>query len=418
MTPDTSFQGITQRYFGWRHDNAEIRVGNYYANFNRGMILRAYEAEDIQIDKNIDGAWGSYGSRWFNLEMLTGKILLAEDQPFKPLIRHRRNSISGARAELTPIDNFRIGAGAVRYGEKNTFLNTTEYVNAWEITGGFNYGILDLFGNYARQSGARGFELARFELEEGDGTYLTAGISTSIIGIAAEYKNYYNMGLDFNAPPAANHRNQSANAVFGASSGANERGFQISTFISPIEDWTLEIDVAQAQERPDPVTGHARQKLYNNFYELRGYIGRHNVILNYERTDMGFEGLEHLPYGEVTYYVNDNSTITATVQIRKFEKQRLTKAKDDWNEIDYSITLNYSYSLAFTVFGGFTSEEFGDRQEPFPKRSGAVSVNIRYREHDLNLFYGDQRGGFVCTEGACREVPPFRGFKLTLVSRF
>ncbi|MBD3168144.1 MAG: hypothetical protein GF307_01590 [candidate division Zixibacteria bacterium] len=415
---DTSYEGITQRYFGWRHDNAEIRLGNYYANFNRGMILRAYEAEDIQVDKNIYGAWGSYSGRFYNFELLSGKILLADNQAITPLIRHRRNTVTGARAELTPIYNFRVGAGAVRYEEKDPFIDETYYTNAWEIIGGFNYGIFDFYGNYARQNGTRGFSLGRFDLEEGDGTYLTAGISTSLIGIAAEYKNYYNLGMAFNAPPAANHRNQSPNTVSGGLNGANDRGFQISTFLSPFDNWTFQADVAQSQERPDPETGHARAILYNNFYEVRGYIGRHNVILNYERTDMGFEGLEHLPYGEITYYLNDRSTVTATGQVRKYENQRKSKGKDDWNEIDYSVTLNYSYSLSITVSGGFTSEEFTQFDDPFPSRSGAVSVNIRYGEHDLNIFYGDQRGGFVCTEGACREVPPFRGMKMILVSRF
>ena len=83
--------------------------------------------------------------------------------------------------------------------------------------------------------------------------------------------------------------------------------------------------------------------MYNNFYEARGNIGRHIIIANYERTDMGSEGLEHLPYGELTVYLNDENTITATGQVKKYENIRLARGKDDFNEIDYSISFSHSY---------------------------------------------------------------------------
>ena len=38
--------------------------------------------------------------------------------------------------------------------------------------------------------------------------------------------------------------------------------------------------------------------------------------------------------------------------------------------------------------------------------------------HKLVLFYGDERGGLVCSSGSCRPVKPFSGFKLGLESWF
>ncbi|MCP4631528.1 MAG: hypothetical protein GY855_01270, partial [candidate division Zixibacteria bacterium] len=349
---DSSYSGISQRYFGWTDGNAEIRVGNYYANFNRGLILRAFESEDIQVDKNIDGVWTSYSGDMYNFEALHGRISLSDNSAITPLIKHRRNTLTGARGELTPFRQFRIGGGAVRYREKDPFFGEISYTNAWEVVTGANFGPLDFYANYCQQNGTEGYRLARFDLEEGDGTYLSGSFSTSLIGIAAEYKNYYNMALDFNSPPSANHRNQAPNIQ---GSGTNDRGFQISLFLSPFENWSFEADIAQSQERPDPVTGHSHEIIYNNFYEARGYIGRHIVIVNYERTEMGFEGLEHLPYGELTVYLNDDNTVTATGQVKKYEKMRMPRGKDDFNEIDYSISFSHSYFLTLTAMGGFTS---------------------------------------------------------------
>ncbi|GEM_PF-1389187 len=415
-TGDTSYEGITQRYFGWTDGNAEIRLGNYYANFNRGLILRAYENQDVQIDKNLDGVWASYRGNKFNLEALNGKILLSENILLSPLIRTRENDIVAFRGELTPISNISFGGAALRYKKKNSFTSEIEYTNAQEITAGLTYGPFDFYADYGRQEGNEGFYIGRPDLKTGDATYLTASFSTGLFGISAEYKNYYNMALDFNAPPSANHRDQSPNALW-AQSGANDRGFQVSLFFAPLNNWTVEADIAQSGERPDEY-GHIQQKIFNNFYEVRGYIGRNILILNYERTDTGVEGLEQLPYGEFTYYLDDDNTITLTGQVRKLERIRDLFGKDDYNETDYSISFSHSYFLSITVYGGFTSEEFQPWEQSFPKRSGAISLGLRYGEHDLNIFYGDQRGGFVCTEGACREVPPFRGLKITLVSRF
>ncbi len=412
---DTSFQGITQRYFGWTDGNAEVRVGNYYASFNKGLILRSYESEDVQIDRNIEGIWGRYRAEKYNFEALTGKILLQNPLAQSPLIRDRNNDIVGFRGELTPIRQVRFGGAALRYTENDPLFGTS-HTNAQEVAFGFTHGVFDLYANYARQQGTTSLGLMRFDgLDEGDGAYITAAISTGLIGIAAEYKNYYNMGLDINAPPAANHRNQSANAFTGAN-GADERGFQISTFFAPFGSWTFEASVAQSSQRPDSETGHAAHYIYNNFYEARGYIGRHILIFNYERADMGLEGIEHLPYGEFTYYIDNENTITMTGQVKKYEK--VISGKPDYNETDFSIAFSHSYFITLTLFGGFTSEEFSEREEGFPERSGAISLSLRYGEHDLNIFYGDQRGGFVCAEGTCREVPPFRGLKTTLVSRF
>jgi len=158
--------------------------------------------------------------------------------------------------------------------------------------------------------------------------------------------------------------------------------------------------------------------MYNNFYEARGYVGRHIIIANYEYVDLGVEGVEHLPHGEATIYLNSENTLTLTGQVKKSENMRIIYDKPDYHETDYSISFSRSYFLTVTVFGGFTSQKFNQYEQSFPERSGAISFNLRYGQHDLNIFFGDQRGGFVCTEGACRLVPPFRGLKTTLISRF
>ena len=57
---------------GNAEEGGEITVGNYYALFGRGMILKSYEDRNIRIDNNLLGVklTGRYGG--FILNALTG----------------------------------------------------------------------------------------------------------------------------------------------------------------------------------------------------------------------------------------------------------------------------------------------------------------------------------------------------------
>ena len=46
-----------------------------------------------------------------------------------------------------------------------------------------------------------------------------------------------------------------------------------------------------------------------------------------------------------------------------------------------------------------------------------MSLRIRSRQH-IEIGYGEERGGLSCTNGMCRFVQPFKGFRLAMTNIF
>ncbi len=48
---------------------------------------------------------------------------------------------------------------------------------------------------------------------------------------------------------------------------------------------------------------------------------------------------------------------------------------------------------------------------------GTTSIRLK-SSHQLDLFYGERRGGLICLSGTCFEVLPFKGLEFRYVANF
>ena len=104
------------------------------------------------------------------------------------------------------------------------------------------------------------------------------------------------------------------------------------------------------------------------------------------------------------------------------------KLQVEWmRQQDYRVDEGYNdwaveASLYRSHFGHLTlkldrSED--DTEEAATNLYAAEAVMELFNgSHKVILFYGDERGGLVCSSGSCRLVKPFSGLKLTLESWF
>lgn len=65
--------GIPYRYAGYKADELEVTIGNFYEQFGSGLVLRAYEEKGLGIDNAFDGLRLKYAVRGFYLKGLVGK---------------------------------------------------------------------------------------------------------------------------------------------------------------------------------------------------------------------------------------------------------------------------------------------------------------------------------------------------------
>jgi hypothetical protein len=91
-------------------------------------------------------------------------------------------------------------------------------------------------------------------------------------------------------------------------------------------------------------------------------------------------------------------------------------------------TLSYGFSPWLTIAGTLEREVELDRQDKFYMVSeissklrhyASIGLNVKpFPNHEITLEYGSMSGGKKCTLGTCVDLPPFKGFKCTLISRF
>ena len=89
---------------------------------------------------------------------------------------------------------------------------------------------------------------------------------------------------------------------------------------------------------------------------------------------------------------------------------------EDYNDIYVAVEYAYPEYGYMNVSLIATSQEVSE-DTPDSWLGFEAGINI-YENHKLELFYGRERAGIKCSGGACRQVPEFDGFRMTLISEF
>ena len=94
---------------------------------------------------------------------------------------------------------------------------------------------------------------------------------------------------------------------------------------------------------------------------------------------------------------------------------RLSEDKNYTNQY-LALSLQRSPNVTLTFSSEFTSDD----EEPSGKNSwflGEATYQIN-QSNTVGVSYGTERGGLKCTNGICRYVNPFSGFRLTVATQF
>lgn len=379
---------LRQRYFGWHQDGLELRGGHFNTTFDRGLVLNAFFDDYANVSRTVDGINASYTSELVNGEIVGGEIF---DESTGDSL-----SIRGGRAALTPFGLFQLGGAYLRLWERN-FLGDLKSTNVKQGNLGVTFGPLDLYAEYAQQGGYLNAMLP----VEGDATYLSSSFYGPFFGVTAEYKNYIHMQIPgVNSPPAVNHFDKSL------SGGWNEIGWRVAVTLTPYGSWSLDMDWANSWTR-------GQGGIFDEqFVELRGNYYRDNIFrASYDR-HKEHDHLEHWSDFSIYYYLTRRTTATMTLLHKKYED---TFAKD-YYEGDLTLGLSHANFISINLTGGRHSQLPQFRE--LPEKTASVEITLKFRNNDLTVFHGDQRGGLVCSSGVCVDQPPFRGTKVLLLSRF
>ena len=118
--------------------------------------------------------------------------------------------------------------------------------------------------------------------------------------------------------------------------------------------------------------------------------------------------------------LNNGSSVTIYLETQgKTVKQLSLSNFTLSNEFDYT---NHYFSVSFSSHGKWIATGFYDQEIKDSKSNEWIGADLSYKlstETQVSLFYGSQKGGLVCANGICAEQPGFEdGIKVTFRSLF
>jgi hypothetical protein len=434
LRPDTSYERLTQRYFGWTDNGITVHAGNFYQVFDRGLTLNTFYDDVIHSDNNLDGIKISGLRDRYEFDALSARALRAVPYPGGIVAYgdQRAYTIRAARGAVKPLKPVKIGFSYVRF--KQNDVNTSDQAANTNLTSfntGINYGPLDLYAEYAYKRGVDSVG----DRDNGDGTYLSGSLSYKVVSVYSEYKNYYfliypilrppgspaQFSGALNTPPPVSHSGRSLAYQSGA---PGERGYQIGTLISPNYNLNFEFSYSNSYARGlaklgTPAGDSVRVKLNESYGGVR-WSPFSKLTVNYHLDHFDFtdytHGNETENYIDGYFYITPKQTISATAYTDRYHPLALASYHEDY------LTLGFSQGDLFQLsIGGSLSNNINSNpNDPFGSRRKMAFAEaiIHFGSHDLTIFQGEERGGLVCSSGICTTRPAFRGTRIMLFSRF
>lgn len=407
-------EGISRLFLEWRKDPFQIRAGTFYSIFGRGLLLAAYEDDQVKLDQDLKGFKGSVLLPKVDLTILSGRPRNVFDYR---TINDTTDLIRGADINFRPLSLLSFGAGWVRLNQLDRMPppDTSRSTEVYGGRGELVWNWFNLYGEYGRKEG---WDRIAFAEGEGEGYYLSSSISLPGVGLSAEYCDYDSLAYGgtnyrYNNPPCSNRYGKAIN------SGADEKGYHVSANLTPWEPLLTAASYAELRTHDD--TTHAMREVYGEL-KLESFE-RGSVRLSVDRLEetiknpFFIERIETAPLLETRYHITRRHTIGCSYRHRISSDTTQFVEKEKWQ--DRRATLSYSYAphLTLTLTAEDTNRET-DPGEDTSWRSAALDVKLG-ETHDISLIVGSQKGEeLVCSGGVCRSEPPFKGWKLLISSRF
>jgi len=468
------FKGIRKRFVEYNNKDIglTVRGGDFWDIVSRGMSFNVFEDRTLGYDTGLDGLRVSYKNSFGKKNPVKIKAqILGGDLSYSDYLNPERietYKVRDGNFEISPLKNLMFGTNYIYALGNIPSGSVTTNITA-ELPEGYmnlNLGDFSFYSSYVYKhvSGAANQSYTSGISAKGDGFYSSLSYSKSGMGLTFEYKNYR---FDLTAPD-----NQSTERA------TKMLPFQNPPTCVKEHTWTLLSRYPHQVNFNDEVGGQAdliyvvNDKL--NFNLNASIASQHYKYDNigtlstpvYQRVDRSFDLIPSLdkdfsPFWEVyaegecyasnkvyfkaaayrqnsiifnqivpsaseqlfvttfpleiKYFVNEKYTLKLVGEQQLVHNSQRISQFDFYNQL-ISLSLTRSPEFGITVTGEFTN----DQEEPTGKTNwfeGEVTYKLN-SSNSLTASYGSERGGLRCTNGICRFVKPFDGFRLTLQTQF
>lgn len=454
-----SFTGISRRFLEYSKDDLSIRVGNFSELYGKGLALNLFEDRGLAYDTWADGLKAHYKLNDLEFSMLYGKI---EYKDSINIWRQEDYTLVGGNVEYKLNDFVKLGASYI--DAEGTFAGNDEIAairaEVPELYLDLGYSDFNLYVDWSQ----KWTSIIGGESSIGNGLYSSLSFSTSGFGIVLDYKNYkfdqrdpfsrddYSRSsrmLPFQNPPIVmkEHSYVFLSRSIHEVDFNDEVGLQVEVFYTPIDDTYLnfnaslssrhnyynynqdnfEFTLAQRDNNYLPSTDDEYSPFWEYFMEAEHYFSPYTSLnIGFARRSkslysdfVGQTGTHKILSTVIPFLLQHtfNEVISSQLQY-EFEavSDNYATSQPEFNNHFISLLANLYSKLSLNVRYEFTTTDF----DPSGRKDW-YTIEAGYRinpSNNLTVSYGRERGGQICSNGVCRYVLPFEGFKVSLLSSF
>jgi hypothetical protein len=469
-----NFKGIRKRFIEYNNKiGISLRAGDFYDIYSRGLTLNVFEERALAYDTGIDGIRLSYRNKFgdnknpleLRAQIIGGDL---EYRDFLILSRVEKYKIRNINFDFSPWKQVKFG-GSYIYSlgdipNADVMTSIKAYLPEFNMT--INLPDFEFYTGYARKhiNTTPNSLYPQAISADGDGLYSSVSYTAGSVGMTLEYKNYRfdltnpdnrspdrpTKMLPFQNPPTAvkEHTYTLISRNPHVVNFNDEVGGQLDILYVVNDKLNLNFNAAVASEHYQYIDSDSTSRLVftrvdrsNNFipsfdagfspyweaffeaeyyadskWTFKGAFARQSSTLyNYEFPDNSKKDFFTTIPVEVKYVINKEYAVKLNFEQQWAHSSIRINQKSFMNQY-VSVNLTKSPQLSFSANAEFTNDE----EEPTGKKfwaQGEVLYHLN-QENTIIVSYGSERGGLKCTNGICRFVNPFEGFRLTVQSQF
>jgi hypothetical protein len=409
---------------GDAESGGELTVGNFYALFGRGLIVKSYEDRNIRIDNNLLGVKiaGRYGG--FIINALSG---MPENTNVE-----RTDILHAVDLEYRGVENLKIGGTFASNQPEVDDIAKTRMASVRIEPRFWNF---DFYGEYGIKQNAD-IENS-FNGEEsiaGEAFYGNLNFFYESFSLSTEYKYYdnfafktYDQTVDYNTPPSTRkeYTYLLLNRHPSPLNPNNEKGFQAEVNYNLSDETFFSMNYGETKTLP---ASSYYQRINQTSLEERTQLREFYVQANHsfledlytigafgynEELDANTKSIT--PILENKFHLDETNTLRLIL-----EHQQTTDRNTNEQYYTDVIALEYLRSPKLNVMALAEIETKEPTSGSIVRKVWSfVQVGYKIGDHtDISLLLGSRQAGNICIGGVCRYEPEFSGIELKMFTRF
>lgn len=451
-------KGLKRRFLEFDSKNIYARVGDFSQLYGRGLAVNLFENRGLGYDSWVDGVNAKYKNDYLSLDFIYGTL------DFKDSIeiaRRESHKLRGGSLEVFPLNNLSMGLTYVYSKSRFEFFgdNQAADINIPSFYLDFSFSDFNFLFDFALKETDN---ISTSKKSVGRGYYGALSYFGDGLGITLDYKNYsfderdpfekYDITRPTRMLPFQNapivikeHSYTLLTRAIHEVDFNDETGFQLEILKNLGENTDLNFNASISSR-------HSYYKFDQNNFSFSKFKGSIDFLPSFSS--------EYSPYwevfGEVVHYFDTHTYAKLALARREktfydefFEGKNNHVMKSTIIPVQFNHSFSSFYSLDFQLEYENVFDNFNTQQESYNNYlitlinafNSMATLTLRYeltnnrfdvserrnwftiesgiriiQEVTVIASYGRERGGQVCSNGVCRYIQPFEGFRFSVIA--